>query len=246
MLTLAPRPIATQAPLLGGERLPTETNTIPGFSTFHVPGQASAIRFFDPTSSDDYAALQDILRGKQTRRWMEGSMRLTPNDYREWSGTHDGTTYLFAVHDTRPRLIAERQRIRGFVYIYGEWEEKYRVKRMEKQGVLVPNATRKFSLEISFAARPDAVGQQSGSGLISSAARQACLQVLSLNQPLNASQGLIFAFVDEANIHSHHTLEASGFVNRGSMLYDWDSPEENYVYILDWRRLKAKFKEKLF
>jgi RimJ/RimL family protein N-acetyltransferase len=56
---------------------------------------------------------------------------------------------------------------------------------------------------------------------------------------------VLFGFTDQANIPSQRTLEAAGFVRKGLMRYDSDSEEETLLYILNWRLLQKKVREKL-
>jgi hypothetical protein len=88
-------------------------------------------------------------------------------------------------------------------------------------------------------------GAQSGSGLMSSSLRQSSLQVQMLLNTPEDRDVLLFAFVDQENYPAQRTLEASGFVKKGLMKYDWDSEGETCLYILNWRILQKKIKEKL-
>lgn len=205
-----------------------------------TPGQAAAIRFFDPNSLDDLFAMQDILRGEGARRWMDDVKTLSLAGYKDWAGTEGPSSFLFAVHDARATTEEELGKVRGFVYAYSEREEKLRAKRMERLGFLQPLVGRRLPLEVSFAVRPLASGQQFGSGLMSSALRQSCLQIGRLLEGEKFSDIVISAFVDPQNAPSIRTLEASGFTNRGLMKYDWDSDDADVLYILDWQRLHEK------
>lgn len=219
--------------------------TLPLENVSHTPGQAAAIRFFDPSSEEDLFAMRDILKGKQTKKWMDDPGRISLSDYQDWAGTATKTSFLFAVHDARLTDLNEVNYVRGFVYIYSEREEKFRVKRMEKQGFLQPYEGERYALEISFAARPLPDGVQSGSGLMSSAVRQSCLQVQLLLESTNKPKVEIFAFVDQDNLAAQRTLDACGFTKRGQMKYDWDSEGETALYILDWDILNQKVRAKL-
>lgn len=214
-------------------------------NVYHTPGQNAGICFFDPNSQEDLLAMKEILRGKQVRKWMDEANQVTKSEYREWAGTEDTTSFLFAVLDARMTDPVEMKTVRGFVYIYSEREEKFRVKRMEKLGLIQPASRPRYALEVSFAVRPRIDGAQSGSGLMSSALRQSCLQVQMLLNTPDDREVLIFAFVDQENFAAQRTLEASGFVKKGLMKYDWDSEDETCLYILNWRILQKKIKEKL-
>ncbi len=211
----------------------------------HTPGQAAAIRFFDPDSSADLESMRAILRGKQSKKWMDDTQQLTVSDYRDWAGTENETSFLFAVLDARNPDPENIKKLRGFIFIYSEREEKFRVKRMERLGFIPASDKPRYLLEVSFAVRPLEDGVQSGSGLMSSGLRQSCLQVQMLLQNEQKPEVDLFGFVDPENLAAQRTLEACGFVKKGSMKYDWDSSEETYLYILDWALLQAKVKEKL-
>ncbi|PWU23593.1 hypothetical protein C5B42_02410 [Candidatus Cerribacteria bacterium 'Amazon FNV 2010 28 9'] len=241
MITIAPRHLNT-LPLSfsGGKHI--EPFLEPNF--FHIPGQAAAIRFFDASSERDFFAMQDILKGRETKRWMEDAGVISKQDYREWAGIHTHKSFLFSVHDARLEK-EERDVIRGFVYLYDEGQEKHRMQRMIQKELISPDQGRVSALEISFAARPFSGGLQLGSGLISSAVRQSCLELRSLLSIQKPSDLLIFAFVDPENLPSHRTMEAAAFVRQGEMKYDRDSYEESIVYTLDWNLLEKKLEERL-
>lgn len=212
---------------------------------FRVPGQNAAIRFFDPYDQTDFIAMNQIMNGKYTRKWMDDVSNIDKEDYEEWAGTFNNESFLFSVHDARLQDPEEFKMVRGFVYLYCDEDDKFRLHRMAKRNLIEPREEGQHALEISFATRPFDGGSQWGSGLISSAARAACLQVYSLLSLASPDDLLIFAFVDKQNMPSHRTLEAVGFVQKGIMRYDPDSNEDNYVYILDWQRLERKLLDRI-
>lgn len=238
------RPIHKQPfSLPRGVKLPDNT-ALPFENVSHTPGQAAAIRFFDPQSQEDLQAMKEILSGKEVKKWMDDP-GVSKSDYRDWAGTESNTSFLFAVLDARVNDPEQMKHVRGFVYLYSEREEKFRVKRMEKLGFVEPTDKERYMLEVSFAARPMPDGLQSGSGLMSSALRQCCLQVYTLLDAPERPDVQLFAFVDPENLPAQRTLEASGFVRKGTMKYDWDSPDKTVLYILSWRLLQRKIREKL-
>lgn len=223
----------------------TQVPQLPYRDVCHTPGQAAAIRFFDPNSNDDLQAMREILKGKQVKKWMDNTQQISISEYKDWAGTDTNTSFLFAVLDARATTPEEMQYVRGFVYIYSEREEKFRVRRMEKLGHLPPAAGPRYALEVSFAVRPLPDGMQSGSGFMSSALRQSCLQVeMLLNSPTKPVIET-FAFIDPENVAAQRTVESSGFVYHGMMRYDWDSWDESKLYFLNWRALQKKVKDRL-
>jgi len=213
---------------------------------FIIPGQAAGIRFFDQDSKADFQAILDIAKGKESRRWMDHIARLTWSDYQEWAGKHTFESFLFSGQDMSLEKPQDQQYIRGFVNLYSERGEKFRIKRMEKLGFLKPDHKGvRQALEVSFAVRPFKQGVQSGSGLMSSALRQSCLQVRSLLNYPKHDNLKVFAFIDPDNLPSKYTLEAAGFVKKGFMTYDSTTSDKSALYLLSWPKLHQKIKGKL-
>jgi hypothetical protein len=212
---------------------------------YHSPGEASAIRFFDPQSKRDLEVMRRILTAKPVKKWMDDVDYLSRVEYEEWAGTKSKSSLLFAVLDARSTDIKQINRVRGFVYLYSEREEKFRVKRMAKAGLFTPKTGETFYLEASFALLPQKGKGHTGSGLMSSALRQCCLQAhLLLNSPKKPDIQ-VFAFVDPENLPAKRTLEASGFVLKGHLNYDRDSEKPSALYVLNWRLLHKKVRKKL-
>jgi len=211
----------------------------------HVPGQAAAIRFFDQDSRADYQAIRQILEAKESRRWMDEASNISWADYREGAGKHTQESFLLAVHDSREADPGELAQVRGFVNLYSERGEKFRVKRIEQKGFLKQTKNKRHALEVSFALKPLTNGIQAGSGLMSSALRQSCLQVRALLGYPKQADLVIFAFIDPENEPSKRTLEASGFVRKGEMRYDSTTSDDSTLYILSWQKLHQKIHGKM-
>jgi hypothetical protein len=209
---------------------------------YHSPGEAAAIRFFKPSSIKDLSIMRTILKAKPVKEWMDYAGYLSKREYLELTDKKSKNAFLYAVLDTRTSDLKKLNQVRGFVYFYSEREEKFRVKRMVKQELFTAKRGEAYYLEASFALKP---GNLKGSGLMSSALRQACYQThLLLNSP-SKPDIQIFAFVDPENLPARRTLEASGFKLAGHMLYDRDSSEESALYLLNWRLLHKKMRKKL-
>lgn len=211
---------------------------------YHAPGQAAAIRFFDPDSASDLATMREILKASEVKKWMDEPY-LSKADYRDWAGSATNSLYLFAVLDARVADLAAIDLVRGFVFIYSEREEKFRVKRLQRFGLLKTPVREQYNLEISFAAKPILGDVPKSSGLISSAIRQSCLEVQLLLNSRSRPEINIFAFVDPKNQAAQRTLEAAGFILRGRMKYDRDSPGDSFFYLLSWRLLNRKIRKRL-
>lgn len=217
----------------------------PGENFSHIPGQAAAIRFFDPDSTDDFETIREILRFKDIKERMDFTGTISRSDYKDWAGKWTNESFLFAVHDARKKSKKGFKKVRGFVYIYSERQEKFRVKRLVREGILKnPNSGQQI-LEVSMALKPLKSGKLSGSGLMSSTLRQSCLQVRSIIQFPRQSDLILFAFIDPDNLPSARAFEAAGFIRKGFMKYDSDSPNMSVVYILSWRKLHKKVKGSL-
>lgn len=223
--------------------LPLE-HTLPVSGLSHIVGQAAALRFFDENSRDDFKAMNEILTHKQIKHWMDDVGKLSWSDYKYWAGNHSRQSFLFSVHDSRLENPDEVKKIRGFVNIYSERGEKFRVKRMAKLG-LIRESTDKHFLEFSMALRLFKNGLLSGSGLMSSALRQSCLQVKALLNLAKTSDLVIFGFIDPKNINSVRAIQASGFVKKGKAKYDSTSDEASDIYILSWRKLQKIVEERM-
>lgn len=206
------------------------------FSRFK--GQAAGIRYFDEASKDDFLVLREIMSHREIKKWMDDSGKLTFSDYQFWAGKHNGESFLFAVHDARLISAKEIAKIRGFVSIYSERSEKFRVKRLVKNGVFDKSYLDCKVLEVSVAARLSENGQTNASGLMSSALRQACMQVRFLHKDLDQDKLKIMGFVDPVNVPSVRTLQACGFEKIAVSKYDSDSIDESDVYILNWDKLE--------
>ena len=229
-----------------------------GRDFFTIDGQASAIRTFDPDSKTSHTIIKRILSAKQVKKWMDDAGRISFSDYQDWA-TLDPSSLLYSVHDAR-LSDAARAKIRGFVFLYNERSEKFRLKRMQ-EARFVNLKESAIALEASFALKPIR-GKQSGSGLMSSALRLTCERVFqlatkehffdeTLEKPafwskkrktslISQDDILIFGFIDPENISAHRTLYSAGFRKVGSMKYDATSPQESSLYILNWRALHKK------
>ncbi len=210
----------------------------------HIYGQAAAIRYFDENSKDDFAVINEILKDKHVRSWMDDTGRISWTDYKDWAGRHSNDSFLFSVHDSRLKTEKEIKEIRGFVNIYSGHGEKFRAKRLIQSGIIKKGPNKQI-LEISMALRPLHDGKISGSGLMSSALRQSCLQVRSWLGSIKDSDLIIYGFIDPKNTASIRAMQASGFIERGEAKYDSSTNDDSLVYVLSWRKLRKKIREQI-
>jgi len=146
--------------------------------------------------------MREILKGKQSKKWMDDSQQISKSDYREWAGTDTNTSFLFATLDARVKEPAEMKFVRGFIYIYSEREENLELKDGKKWPVgAISQRALCLGSELCRAPLPD--GMQSGSGLMSSSLRQCCLQVQMLLNSPERPEVILFAFVHPDNIHAN-------------------------------------------
>lgn len=205
------------------------------------PGERSGIRFFDATNREDMKRLRKIVKSKKVIEWMDDT-RLTDHEIIKWGKEKKGNSYLFAVVGIPPTVPEkEAGKVQGFVYFYTGRREKSLVKRLVKSGLLPEKALGQMMFEISTAKLPAAPN-----GQMASATRQACLEVKKLVTKETGKPALaqFFGFIDPENVKAIRAAEAAGYKYIGRMKYDADSPVEQNVYLLDWRKLKAKVKGK--
>lgn len=210
----------------------------------HIYGQAAAIRYFDENSKDDFAIINEILKDKRVKSWMDDTGRISWADYKDWAGRHSSDSFLFSVHDSRLKTEKEIREIKGFVNIYSGHGEKFRARRLIQSGIFKKGPNKQI-LEISMALRALPNGRISGSGLMSSALRQSCVQVRSWLGKIKDSDLIIYGFIDPDNIASIRALQASGFIKKGRAKYDSSSEDDSLVYVLSWRKLRRKIRERM-
>lgn len=211
---------------------------------FHLPGQAAAISYFDPKSQQHLVRFRSILARPAVKKWMDDPT-LAKWEYQEMADSRSPTSFLFAVHETRGKNPQANSSILGFVYLYGERSETFRVKRLAKLGLLAHLTDSVKYLEVSFAIKPYHPQASPGSGLMSSSLRLACLQARQYIKT-NFSQNLsLLAYIDPQNLPAHRTVIAAGFTKIGLAKYDPDSPTPSTVYRLNWRKLQDKIRQKL-
>lgn len=211
---------------------------------YTLPGETAGIRFFKLNSVTDFEVLRSIIKAKGSQAWLEDPS-LSKSEYRDWVGTETPNSYLFAVLKAHPLTPSNHASVRGFVYLYSEFSEKFRLKRLVKAGLLPATVLDSPCLEVSFAARPHRHGHQTGSGLMSSAVRLSCYQARHQLKSVGLSNLAVIAFINPQNEPARRTLVASGFNHIGQMLYDRDSPTISDLYRLNWRKLREISQKKL-
>lgn len=211
-------------------------------------GEKSAIRFFDFESKEDMLRLRKIVEHTDVQDMMDSVSGMSKRDRYEWADEKGvfGRYYMFAVSGTEATFGKDQKeeigQVQGFVYLYAGSDEKKIAKRMIRAKFIKEDEVgSKKAFEISFAKLP-----KSPSGQISSAVRQACLEVRRLDKLKKGKGVFVFCFIDESNVGSMRVVEACGFEKRGKHFYEADSEEMSSLYVLEYKKLleieKAKQK----
>ncbi len=203
------------------------------------PGEKSALRFFDSENKEDMLRLRKIVEHKDVQDMMDSVAGMSKRDRYDWADEKGayGRYFMFAVAGTEA-IFEERKeeigKVQGFVYLYAGSDERKIAKRMVRAGFLKETEIEdKMIFEISFAKLPQAPG-----GQISSAVRQACLEVKRITKANNETGVFVFCFIDEGNAGSKRVVEACGFERRGKHFYEADSAEMSALYVLDYKKLQ--------
>ena len=211
------------------------------------PGEKVEIRFFDSGRKEDMLRLRKIVDHREVQEMMDSVAGMSKKDRYEWADEKGayGRYYLFAVSGT-DKIFGEDQaseigEVQGFVYLYAGSEEKKIINRIVRTGLIKKSEVNDNKIfEISFAKLPKAPG-----GQISSAVRQACLELKRLDRIKGGTGVFVFCFIDESNIGSMRVVEACGFERRGRHFYEEDSKEMSALYVLDYKKLRDIEKKKI-
>ena len=211
------------------------------------PGEKVEIRFFDSGRKEDMLRLRKIVDHREVQEMMDSVAGMSKKDRYEWADEKGayGRYYLFAVSGT-DKIFGEDQaseieEVQGFVYLYAGSEEKKIINRIVRAGLIKKSEVNDNKIfEISFAKLPKAPG-----GQISSAVRQACLELKRLDRIKGGTGVFVFCFIDESNIGSMRVVEACGFERRGRHFYEEDSKEMSALYVLDYKKLRNIEKKKI-
>lgn len=211
------------------------------------PGEKVEIRFFDSGRKEDMLRLRRIVDHREVQEMMDSVAGMSKKDRYEWADEKGayGRYYLFAVSGT-DKIFGEDQaseigEVQGFVYLYAGSEEKKIINRIVRTGLIKKSEVNDNKIfEISFAKLPKAPG-----GQISSAVRQACLELKRLDRIKKGTGVFVFCFIDESNVGSMRVVEACGFERRGRHFYEEDSKEMSALYVLDYKKLRDIEKKKI-
>jgi RimJ/RimL family protein N-acetyltransferase len=201
-------------------------------------GEKSAIRFFDSENREDMLRLRKIVDHPEVQEMMDSVAGMSKMDRLEWADEKGvyGRYYMFAVSGTKenfPDNPSEVGQVQGFVYLYAGAEEKMIASRMIRAGFIKKEEVDDYKIfEISFAKLPKAQG-----GQISSAVRQACLELKRLDRMKKGTGVFVFCFIDETNAGSMRVAEACGFERRGKHFYEADSREMSALFVLSYKKL---------
>ncbi|HSV94403.1 MAG TPA: hypothetical protein VLH94_00285 [Spirochaetia bacterium] len=202
------------------------------------PGERAGIRFFDAGCKEDMVRLRKIVQHKEVQERMDSVASMSRRDMFDWADEKGayGRYYLFAVSGTKEIFgegSEEIGQVQGFVYLYASSEERKIINRIVKAKLIKKVEVGESKIfEISFAKLPGSPG-----GQISSAVRQACLELKRLDKIKGGTGVFVFCFIDESNEGSMRVVEACGFERRGKHFYEEDSAEMSALYILDYQKL---------
>lgn len=203
------------------------------------PGEKAGIRFFDAACKEDMVRLRKIVSHQEVQDRMDSVASMSRRDMFDWADEKGayGRYYLFAVSGTKEIFgedKAEIGQVQGFVYLYASSEERKIINRIVKAKLIKKSEVGDSKIfEISFAKLPSSPG-----GQISSAVRQACLELKRLDKVKEGTGVFVFCFIDESNVGSMRVVEACGFERRGRHFYEEDSAEMSALYVLDFKKLK--------
>lgn len=201
-------------------------------------GEKSTIREIDPTDRIDVRRVFDIDRQDAVKKFMVGEEK-TEQESIDWASKQ---VHMFAVSGALENSSEnEKGELQGWIWFAND--EKERLERAQALGLMTP-AEGAEALEASFAKLEGSAEKQMSSGL-----RQACTKVarirVSEDDDKLMPDTVITAYARAENVASVRVLEASGFVNRGEIVYDpTDDPEPDILYVLDWEKLNNILHEK--
>lgn len=203
------------------------------------PGEKSAIRFFDSSDKEDMLRLRRIVDHSDVQDMMDSVAGMSKRDRYDWADEKGvyGRYYMFAVSGTEAIFGEDNKneigQVQGFVYLYAGSDERKIANRLVRAGLIKKSEVGDSKIfEISFAKLPGSL-----SGQISSAVRQACLELRRLDRIKEGTGVFVFCFIDEENTASMRVVEASGFERRGKHFYEADSKDMSALYILDYKKL---------
>lgn len=186
------------------------------------------IHFFDLKSEDDLRRLRAIDRSDESRRWMEGSGKMSDEELKDWAKARgQKNSCLFAVSG-RKGYVEEDEvgRVQGFVYFYFFKKQKQLAEEAVRLGILTEPVLKGRIFEVSFAKYPGSKKRQMAEAL-----RLSCGEIKKIYKKRSSNGILFIAFVDPRNKPSWLLLESCGFEKAGKMKYRSNDKTRDYLYL---------------
>lgn len=194
------------------------------------PWEVALLKRMDVNNPDDIERYKRIDAQVEVEKWMEGDKMTTENTLELFS---DKDQLLYGVCGEK-----SKGKIEGWVWLYDPDTEM--VDKLIKRE-LIDSSKDTRVLEVSFAryVDPDLPKENREKGLIPSALRQICFSHIKKQKKI-----AIIAFTNPKNLPSEGVLVNAGFIIKGKISYNEESPEEDNFWILDENKLKEILEEK--
>jgi hypothetical protein len=195
-----------------------------------LPWEAALLKKLDANNPDDIERYRHIDVDPEALKWMEGDIMTKEEILENFS---DEDQLLCGVCGEK-----SKGKIEGWVQLYDT--ETERINRLVDGG-LADFSKDTQVLEISYAryVDPHLPKENQERGLIPSAVRQICFSVIKDRKNI-----VITAYTNPKNLLSESVLKNAGFIIRGKIFYDENSPEEDNFWTLDENKLKKILEKK--
>jgi len=193
-------------------------------------GEKSAIRFFNPQDPEDLRRMGETLKDKSVAAFIEDIGNMSTGDIKNWLTRYkdekriENWEICYLVSGSVGVKPEEFGEVQGFINFYPEEDSrKFLPEKYKKTKEIV---------EIGYGRYP-----QSKPGLMSSAIRQACMEINKLK-----GNTVITILVREENNASIKTAEDACFDNYGVIngKDEQGRDERDILFILNWDRLNTR------
>jgi len=187
--------------------------------------EKSRIRFVEVNDPEEKKRLWEIETDPEVARFVED---LSETEEDMLAFTKVGCDYLVLAVCGKEGHVddSEVNKLQGWLTIYKE--EKKRLSRFVKEGVIDLVLAGKRILEVGFARHPKAK-----SGQMASALRQTLAMLQKEHQKDGEHELIVTAYVDETNLASVRVLEAAGFRMVAKVKYHLKNKSFDHFFIWD-------------